>query len=154
MVWGKKKLGGILCESGFLGNRASYAILGMGINLKHERKDFPEEIRCQATSLQLITKKEIDKKKLLENLWPALNRWYGLFLDRKDEEIVHSFQEYSTLPLGKEIVVLTEKGKVSGTYAGINTQGGLVLDRKGRRRFFFSGEISLVKDKKGGMKCF
>jgi len=57
LIWGKKKLGGILCEGGFLGDRINYAILGIGLNVNHGRGDFPEEIRHQATSLKLYQRK-------------------------------------------------------------------------------------------------
>lgn len=146
LVWGKKKLGGILCESGFLGNKASYVIVGIGINLNHERENFPGEIRSTATSLKLIMRKKIDRKETLQKLCRALNRWYGLFRERRNEEIVHSFQDYSILPLGKEVKLLTETGEVLGTYAGIDSDGGLILEREGKRMSFFSGEVRTIKD--------
>jgi BirA family biotin operon repressor/biotin-[acetyl-CoA-carboxylase] ligase len=146
LIWGKKKLGGILCESGFLGNKASYAIVGIGINLNHEREDFPEEIRSMATSIKLIIKKNIDRKRLIQKLCKALNRWYGLFRERKNEEIVRSFQDYSILALGKEIKLLTETEEVFGNYAGIDSKGGLVLERDGKRMTFFSGEVRSIKE--------
>ncbi len=141
LVWGKKKLGGILCESGFLGNRASYAILGIGINVSHERNDFPEDIRSQATSLRLITNKEINGKKFLERLCDALDYRYNQFLRNERERIVRAFEDYSILHLGKEVKVLTEKGEISGRYNGIDPQGGLILESRGERHSLFAGEI-------------
>jgi BirA family biotin operon repressor/biotin-[acetyl-CoA-carboxylase] ligase len=145
LVWGKKKLGGILCESGFLGNKASYAIVGIGINLNHEREDFPEEIRPMATSVKLIMKKNIDRERLIQKLCKALNRWYVLFRERRNEEIVRSFQDYSILALGKEVKLLTETEEVFGKYAGIDSKGGLVLESQGKRKSFFSGEVRIIK---------
>jgi BirA family biotin operon repressor/biotin-[acetyl-CoA-carboxylase] ligase len=121
LVWGKKKLGGILCESGFSGSKANYVILGIGLNLNHGRDDFPEEIRDQATSLKLISKEDMDKNFLLGNL--------------------------SILPPGKEITLVSESGDVPGVYRGIDTQGGLILESRGKRRAFFSAEIKTTKDK-------
>lgn len=146
LIWENKKLGGILCESGFLGNKASYVIVGIGINLSHRRKDFPEEIRSLATSLKLISKKHMDRDKFLGKLLKALNNWYRLFLERRNEEIVRSFQSHSLLPLGKEIKLVTETEEVLGTYAGIDSRGGLILETKGKRASFFSGEIRTIKD--------
>ena len=146
LIWGKRKLGGILCETGFLGNKASYAIVGIGINLNHEREDFPEEIRSTATSIKLIIKENIDRKGLIQKLCKALNRWYGLFREMRDKEIVRSFQDYSILPLGKEIKLLTETDEIFGNYAGIDSKGGLVLEMQGKRMSFFSGEVKSIKD--------
>jgi BirA family biotin operon repressor/biotin-[acetyl-CoA-carboxylase] ligase len=147
LVWGKKKMGGILCESGFSGNKANYVILGIGLNMNHGRDDFPLEIRDQATSLRLISKEDMDKNFLLGNLWPALNHWYGGFLREEEERIIHHFQENSVLPLGKEITLVTEGGEVPGIYRGLDTQGGLILESQGKKRAFFSAEIKTMKDK-------
>jgi len=145
VIWGKKKLGGILCESSFLGSQLNYVILGIGLNVSHRRETFPEEIRHQATSLKLITKVEVDKKALLGNLWPVLNYWYGQFLQGKAENIVRAFQENSVLAPGKDITVITEGTEVSGTYQGIDLLGGLILETRGERRSFFSAEIKTIK---------
>ncbi len=144
LIWEKKKLGGILCESGFLGNKASYVIVGIGINLSHRREDFPEEIRSLATSLELILKKHIDREEFLQKLLKALNNWYRLFRERRNEEIVLSFQAQSLLPLGKEIKLVTETEEVLGIYAGIDSDGGLILEREGKRMTFFSGEVRVI----------
>ena len=148
LIWGKKKLGGILCEAGFLGNKVNYVILGIGLNMNHGRDDFPEEIRHQATSLKLITKEDMDENIILGNLWLALNHWYGQFLLGEGKKIVSIFKENSILPLGKEITVSTERGEVSGIYRGIDSQGGLILESRGERRTFFSAEIKTMKNNK------
>jgi BirA family biotin operon repressor/biotin-[acetyl-CoA-carboxylase] ligase len=146
LIWGKKKLGGILCESGFLGDRINYAILGIGLNVYHGRDDFPEEIRHQATSLKLISKEDMDENIVLRNLWPALNHWYGRFLQDEKDIIVYYFQENSILPPGKEITLITESGEVSGIYRGIHSQGGLILESRGKRKSYFSAEIKTMKE--------
>lgn len=148
LIWGKKKLGGILCESVFLGNRVIYVILGIGLNVSHERNEFPEEIRTHATSLKLIKKEDVDTKGILENLCSTLNHWYSQFLLGKEEKIVRSFQESSLLPLGKEVTVVTESTEIPGIYRGIDSQGGLILDRRGKRSSFFSAEIKRIKEEK------
>jgi BirA family biotin operon repressor/biotin-[acetyl-CoA-carboxylase] ligase len=141
LVWKGKKLGGILCESGYLGNRVNYAILGMGLNVNHERGDFPEEIRQRAVSLKLITEEDINEEQLLENLWQALNHWYGQFLLERREGIVNAFQKKSLLPLGREVTVDMDGEKISGIYRGINLQGGLILESKGEKKILFSAEV-------------
>ena len=148
LIWGKKKLGGILCEGGFLGNKVNYVILGIGLNMNHGRDDFPEEIRHQATSLKLITKEDMDENIILRNLWLALNHWYGQFLLGEYKKIVSYFKENLILPLGKEMIVLTERGEVSGIYRGIDSQGGLILESRGERRTFFSAEIKTIRNNK------
>lgn len=145
LIWGKKKLGGILCEGGFSGDRINYAILGIGLNMNHGRDDFPEEIRHQATSLKLISKQDMDENIMLKNLWPALNNWYGRFLRNEKDKIVSHFQEDSILPPGKKITLITERREVSGIYRGIHSRGSLILESQGKRKSFFSAEIKTIK---------
>lgn len=148
IIWGKKKLAGILCESGFLGNRVNYVILGIGLNVNHGREDFPEEIRSFATSLKLITKKDMDAEIILGNLWRALNFWYSQFSQGRKGKIVSAFREKLILSLGKKIIVITGEKEFSGFFRGINSQGGLVLESQGKRRSFFSAEIKTIKNEK------
>lgn len=147
LIWEEKKLGGILCESGFLGNRLGYVILGIGLNINHNLEDFPPEIRTQATSLKLIKEEDVEVKDILPRLWPALNGWYGLFLRGEEEKIIRSFEENSVLPLGKKIAVVTEKRAYEGIFKGIDSFGGLILEERGREKCFFSAQIKTIKGK-------
>lgn len=146
IIWGKEKLGGILCESGFLGNRINFVILGIGLNVDHGKDDFPDEIRHQATSLTLITKRKVSEDLLLQNLWRTLNFWYSLFRDGEGREIVRVFQQNSVLSLEEETTLITEKGEMTGIYKGLDPQGGLILESQGEKRTFFSAEIKTTKD--------
>jgi len=145
LVWEKKKLGGILCETGFLGSKANYSILGIGLNISHRSEDFPEDIRASATSLRLITKRDIDERALLGRLWRALNHWYCLFCQGEGERIVSAFQENSAVPFGKELTLVTQEGEISGIYRGVDSDGGLILEISGERRSFFAAEIKEIK---------
>ena len=148
LVWKGKKLGGILCESGYSGNRVNYAVLGIGLNLSHRENDFPEEIRDQAVSLKLISEEEPDEKILLGNFRQALSHWYGQFLQGKGDRIIVAFQEKSVLSPGKKVTLDTDRGEISGIYRGINPQGGLILESGEEETTYFSAEIKAVKDNK------
>ena len=146
LVWEGKKLGGILCESAFSGDRVNYAVLGIGLNLSHARDDFPEEIRDMAVSLKLISREEPDEKALLGSLWQALNHWYGKFIHGKRDRIISAYQDISVLSPGKKVILDTDRGEISGFYRGISPQGGLVLESEGKEKTYFSAEITAVKD--------
>ncbi|TET21650.1 MAG: biotin--[acetyl-CoA-carboxylase] ligase [Candidatus Aminicenantes bacterium] len=145
IIWNKRKLGGILCESSFLGNKLNYVILGIGLNINHLKEDFPGDIRLFAVSLKMIFKKEIDEEAILEELWKAIDRWYNIFSQGDERKIVHMFQEYSVIPLGKEVTVIMEDGHTSGVYRGIDSRGSLILERKGKKRNFCAAEIETIK---------
>jgi len=148
VVWEGKKLGGILCESGFLGNRVNYAILGIGLNVNYEKGDFPKGIRRQAISLKLIKKEKIEEEAFLDCLWKFLNHWYGCFLKGEKQRILRAYQETSVLPLGEKIDLIMEREVLSGVYRGLDPQGGLILERDGLRESFFSAEIKTIQKAK------
>jgi len=153
LIWSDKKLGGILCESTFFGNQINFVILGIGLNLNHGVDDFPEDIRYQSTSLKLISKEDINEKMILQHLSNTLNHWYSLYLQGAERKIIQAFQENSVLPLGKDVIVVTDSKKVAGVYRGINLQGGLILESQERKIVFFQGKSSQRKRETGGINA-
>lgn len=145
LIWKDRKLGGILCESGFFGNQLSFVILGIGLNIKHNPEDFPPEMKPFATSLKIIKKEDIALNDLLPRLWQALDDWYELFMEGHEQKIMDSFLENSAMSLGEEISVVTEKGVFTGIFRGIDGNGGLVLEERGEEKKFFSAEIETIK---------
>ncbi len=78
ILWGGRKLGGILCESGFLAGRLIFAVVGVGINLNHAEEDFPKEIRTAAVSLRMAAGRRFEAEAFLGPLVEALE---GRLLD-------------------------------------------------------------------------
>lgn len=128
VVWGGKKLGGILCESGFLGNIISYAILGVGLNVGQRRADFPPDISPAATSLRLITGKDASRDVLERSLWQTLDVWYKTFVEGRKSEIVQAFLTKLIFPIGTVINILRDKERLTGLFRGLDLQGRLILE--------------------------
>ena len=141
LVHSEKKLGGILCEASFIGNEMSHVILGIGINLNHEKDDFPEEFRSQATSLKLLLKKNIDRDIFLAELWERLDDWYEFFLQGNDLQIIKGFEDCSILSIGEVLCVETENERFRGEYRGLDLKGRLLLLDGGRERSLLAAEI-------------
>jgi BirA family biotin operon repressor/biotin-[acetyl-CoA-carboxylase] ligase len=145
IVWRKKKLGGILCESAFLGNAVIYAILGLGLNVSQKRSDFPEDLRGSATSLRLALKKDVDRAALERILWQAVSRWYGLFRRGKIEKIMRAYESMFIVPIGKVINIEKENESYSGVFLGIDPQGRLRLKKDGQEFLLSPAEIQDVR---------
>ncbi len=145
IVWRKKKLGGILCESGFLGEAVTYAILGLGLNVSQRTNDFPEELRPSATSLHLALKEEVDRAELERILWQALDRWYELFSRGKVEKIIRAYEAYLIIPIGKVVIVAREGAALSGVFLGIDPQGRLRLEKNGQEMALSPAEIQGIE---------
>ncbi len=82
----RKKVGGILIHNSIQGTKINQSIIGIGINVK--QSDFSEFHR-QATSLKLITGKDIPIGKLLEEVVPRLNQ--NVTAERSWEELKEEY---------------------------------------------------------------
>lgn len=141
LVWERKKLGGILCESSFSGEDLNYAVVGIGLNVNHEESDFPDSIRGTATSLRLIIHRGVDREDVLSALCLTLGLWCEKLGCGPPEEIVSRFQERMVFSPGARLTLTTAEGNIAGFYRGIDPKGGLILEHNGRNRPFYSAEV-------------
>lgn len=141
VVWGRRKLGGILCESEFIGSELSCVIVGIGLNMNQRRTDFPPELRTIAVSLRLILKRAVPRERITGSLFRALNAWYEKFLSGRKREILRAFEAKLIFPIGKIITVRREKNQHTGIFQGFDLQARLKLDEGGREIFFSPAEI-------------
>ena len=51
---GGKKISGVLIEPALKGDHIDYAVIGLGVNVRHGAEDFPPELRGTATSCALM----------------------------------------------------------------------------------------------------
>ena len=86
LVFGKRKLGGILTELGFTPQGGvDYAIIGIGINCCQTAQDFPEEIRAIAGSLAMAAGREIERAKVAAAMMDALHIMANRLLTEKTQ---------------------------------------------------------------------
>jgi BirA family transcriptional regulator, biotin operon repressor / biotin---[acetyl-CoA-carboxylase] ligase len=69
-----RKAAGLLAEAHLEGQRPSWVVLGVGVNLAQRREDFPPELAGRATSLALALGAPVDRAALL-------GAWAERFLD-------------------------------------------------------------------------
>jgi len=144
IAWKQRKLGGILCEGEFLGNAVSFAVLGIGLNIQQERKDFPASLRRTATSLRMALGREVDKAAVETALWPALDRWYTTWVRGRKEEIVRTYEVRLVIPAGAVIKVRREEGTLHGIYRGIDLRARLKLEKEGKEILLSPAEILAI----------
>lgn len=78
IVYMDKKLGGVLTETRISGKEIVFVIVGIGLNINTDIKEFPEEIKNRSVSLAHICGKEIDKSKVLFGLLLQFDGFYRL----------------------------------------------------------------------------
>lgn len=71
-----RKIGGILCESSFIGPRCEFAVVGIGVNVNQQAEDFPPEVRSRATSVRAILGRPMDPLDAALAILVALENWW------------------------------------------------------------------------------
>jgi BirA family transcriptional regulator, biotin operon repressor / biotin---[acetyl-CoA-carboxylase] ligase len=116
-----KKVAGILTQL-----TESSAIAGIGINVNHDH--FPASLSQEATSLLLESGgRPQSRERILLDLLPAVDRYAALLASRGPDPIVELFSRRSSYATGKRVVVHQGDTLVSGTTAGLNAAGFLVV---------------------------
>lgn len=147
LVLESRKLGGVLCEAAWAGDRLDHVIVGVGINLLHEKSDFPMELRSLATSL-LVGGGGVQVRRLdvADAIVPAVGRAVAAGKGSL-EDIVDALVTRDAL-LGKRIAVHEpETGRVlaQGEGRGIGPTGALIVGVEGDRMHVTSGTVRIVE---------
>lgn len=143
LVFGSRKLGGILTEIGFDSKgHVDWAILGIGINCCQKAEDFPEDIRNMAGSLAMITEIPIDRAKLAASMIQCLHRMSQRLLPEK-RKILERYR-LDCMTLNRDVVLVRGDEKRYGHALDIDEAGALVVRfADGTVETVNSGEISV-----------
>jgi BirA family biotin operon repressor/biotin-[acetyl-CoA-carboxylase] ligase len=144
IVWNGRKLGGILCEGEFMGNKVSFAILGIGLNLSQRKSDFPAALRPAATSLRLALGREVGRAAVEKELWPALDLWYTNWVRGRKDVILQAYESKLVFSRGAAIEVRRDSGPLRGTFRGLDFQARLKLEKDGQEILLSPAEILAI----------
>lgn len=141
IVWQGRKLGGILCESGWSGFQSRYAIVGLGLNLNQDEGDFPEEWRSRAGSLRRASGRIIDREAVLDAFLEELQGAVAPLFEKRPAEVVEGFLLHAEAGPGEAIRLRTASGDVAGLFEGLDIDGAIRVRTAGGVRRFVSAEI-------------
>ena len=144
LVFGKRKLGGILTELGLSPNgNADYAIIGVGINCCQRESDFPEEIRSIAGSLETVSGQKIHRAKVAAAMMDALFRLSRDLLTGK-ESLMEQYRR-DCITLNQYVSVVKADGSARhGTAVDIDLDGALIVNfDDNTTEIVNSGEVSV-----------
>lgn len=130
-----KKICGILCEAitDVENGAVQSVIVGIGVNIT--TADFPEEIAARVTSLGVELSPGVLIAAICDNL---LDLWEDL----ADPALMEEYRARSIV-IGREIDFWAGDLKRSGIAAGIDENGGLIVDCGGERVVLQTGEITV-----------
>ncbi|MGN1015028.1 MAG: biotin--[acetyl-CoA-carboxylase] ligase [Butyricicoccus sp.] len=142
-----KKLCGILTEASVEAETGllSYAIVGIGINVRTPEGGLPEEIRSIAGSLEDFAPHAVSRNQLVACFLNHMERCYDRIAHGQTAALMEDYRSYMHF-LGQEIRIITGDAVRPARALTINEHGHLIVEQDGERRELLAGEISIRLD--------
>ncbi|GAC42068.1 biotin--[acetyl-CoA-carboxylase] ligase [Paenibacillus popilliae] len=136
-----KKVAGILLESAAEGERLLYVIAGIGVSVNLDNGDFPEELQKKATSLKIVTGRDVDRASLVAACLQELEQMYRLY-EEQGFAPIRTLWEAQSMTLGRQVTIDTPQGPLEGVAKGLDESGALLLkDKTGEVHKVFAGDM-------------
>lgn len=136
-----KKLAGILVELEAELDRVDYVIVGIGVNVSHQKKDFSRQLSRTATSLKIAGGREVTRAALLQSILLQFEKFYDNFCHHGLKYIGTELLECSSV-LGKKVSLSMGKKKITGLAVGFDDNGGLLIKNKNGVRAYSAGDVT------------
>lgn len=139
----EKKLCGVLTELVTVPGRDAAVVLGIGINVLQEERDFSPDVAAMATSLSMALNRQVDRAELAAALLEELDRMYAA-LRAGDLTEYREIYRRDCVNLGRQIRLLRDEAEETAVAVDIDPQFALVIRRAdGREETVRSGEVSV-----------
>lgn len=134
-----KKIAGILAETSVKGTKFKGLVLGIGVNLNAQEKDF-SKIDKKVTSLNLEVGETIDMVEFKNKLVTSFFKDYNQFLEEGFKFIKRDYLALANF-LDKELCVALINETKTGVASGITDKGELILTNNGNEFILNIGDI-------------
>ena len=147
-----RKLGGILCEGSFAGDRMDFVVIGIGVNLNHAASDFERsEAGPFAGSLHEITGERYDRDQVACAIVERMEEWWSDLELGNETRVVSRWQDLAEGHVGTRVLVQKEGGAYEAVTEGISKDGGLIVRLpSGRSETLLSGDVIRLQSSKEG----
>jgi len=141
-----RKIAGVLLEGRWSGESLEGLVLGIGVNLRQKKSDFPQELRDGATSVLIergsAAKDEAFAASLLAGLEPLLARG----LEDPAALLRPAAARWVHVP-GEPLCATFGGREIRGAFAGVSEDGELILESREGRVTLRYGEAHGVRDR-------
>lgn len=146
-----KKVAGILTELSADVERVHFIVLGIGVNLNTELKDFPPDVAELATSVSLARNSRVHRALFTAALLGKLEYWLDRWAEDGFEPVRKKWKEL-TSTLGQEVLVRADQRELRGVAEDIDESGALLLrigdPVNGKVERVLSGDVERVLSRK------
>lgn len=140
ILFGDKKLAGILTEMSMESGRIKNVIVGIGINVNNQ--EFSGELSDKATSLYIENGKPTEREKLICDILKEFFSIYDIFLHEGFSVFSNEYTK-KCATLDQEVYVIKNEQKVPAKAIRITNQGELVVEINGKEEVINSSEVSV-----------
>lgn len=139
-----KKVCGILTEIHADIDIIHYVIVGIGINVNIEEKDFPEELLSSATSILIALGRKLDRIQLIQSIMKHMEDIYIDYIKTSDIGPILDECRKCSATLGRTVKVIGRGMEFSGKAVDLDEDGALlVLKDDGKLEKVLSGDVSV-----------
>ena len=137
-----KKLAGILTETGIIGERLAFVVVGIGINVNVAPRDLPN-LAPNAASILAETGREVDRVALLAALLAEVEARYARLRAGPSPRAEWAAR---LATLGQRVNATTSKGTLSGVAETVDEDGALLVRTPdGALHRFLAGDVTLAR---------
>lgn len=141
VVYGQKKLCGILTELSGDFDKVEYIVCGMGINVN--QTVFEEEVASRAVSLKMLSGKTINRVHLCAKMIDYVFDYCDKYIKEGIQSIKDEYCKKSVI-INEEVAVICAEQKICGVCCGFGDAGELLLRTdNGEIKTFHAGEVSV-----------
>ncbi|HXV19148.1 MAG TPA: biotin--[acetyl-CoA-carboxylase] ligase [Candidatus Omnitrophota bacterium] len=120
VLFGDKKVAGILTEMSAEADQVNFIVLGIGINVNSETSELP----AQSTSIKEIAGETIDRVAFARSYLEIFEKDYLCVKERRFEKLAREWEDYSATS-GRRVVASLPGRKIQGQATGIDEEGAL-----------------------------
>lgn len=141
LLYGGKKLAGILLEGSCANERVEHVVVGIGLNVN--QKDFPADIAARATSLSRELNGPLERVGLFQSLLKTLEDEYFTQCADGFASCVPRWLAYSPV-IGRTVSVSHQGQVLHGRVRGVNPDGSLVVANHTGDHVYLAGDVTIV----------
>ena len=139
-----KKVGGILTELKTQQQKITSAIVGIGINVNTDVREFPVDMQQKATSLKNEAGVSYSREPIVAEILNEMDRWYKTLTTLEKEAILQAWKNL-TSTLGREVMIITPHETLTGTAEAIDNEGMLIVRLpSGKTKRINSGDLKIL----------
>jgi BirA family biotin operon repressor/biotin-[acetyl-CoA-carboxylase] ligase len=146
ILFNGRKAGGMLTEARVDADQIRDLVFGLGLNVNSPAGAWPGELGLHAVSLAELTGGALDFNRLTAAIVGRVLLAYDRFIEGEYRANFAELWNRFDVLRGRQVTVVEGARRHSGTMAGVDDDGALLLrDERGRRSHFHAGEVTLDK---------